>query len=63
MEKIVCVPWPCYDRIHANRVIVCFGGVQSNQGMPIQVFGDVFLKALFVVFDRRGPSLGLAAPS
>lgn len=43
--------------------IVCFGGIQSNQGVDVQVFGDVFLKPLFVVFDHRGPSLGIATPA
>ncbi|PGH02346.1 hypothetical protein AJ80_08868 [Polytolypa hystricis UAMH7299] len=39
----------------------CFGGIQSNEGSSLQIFGDVFLKAIFTVFDLRGPSLGLAA--
>ncbi|KAJ5690536.1 aspergillopepsin A-like aspartic endopeptidase [Penicillium macrosclerotiorum] len=42
---------------------VCYGGIQSNSGSSLQIFGDVFLKALFVVFDQRGPSLGFASPS
>ncbi|RJE24426.1 Aspartic endopeptidase [Aspergillus sclerotialis] len=42
---------------------MCFGGIQSNQGVDVQVFGDVFLKTLFVVFDHRGPSLGIATPA
>jgi aspergillopepsin I len=41
---------------------VCFGGIQSNQGTSMQILGDVFLKAFFVVFDLRGPSIGLASP-
>ncbi|KAJ5980753.1 aspergillopepsin A-like aspartic endopeptidase [Penicillium waksmanii] len=41
---------------------VCYGGVQSNSGSSLQIFGDVFLKALFVVFDHRGPSLGFGSP-
>lgn len=36
------------------------GGVQSNQGSSMQIFGDVFLKSFYVVFDQRGPSLGIA---
>lgn len=43
-------------------ILVCYGGVQSNSGSSLQIFGDVFLKALFVVFDQRGPSLGFASP-
>ncbi|EED18168.1 extracellular aspartic endopeptidase, putative [Talaromyces stipitatus ATCC 10500] len=42
---------------------MCFGGIQSNQGSQFQIFGDVFLKSMFVVFDQRGPSLGLASPA
>ncbi|KAF5859364.1 hypothetical protein ETB97_002924 [Aspergillus alliaceus] len=41
---------------------VCFGGIQSSQGSSMQILGDVFLKAFFVVFDLRGPSLGIASP-
>ncbi|KAF9883432.1 hypothetical protein FE257_003474 [Aspergillus nanangensis] len=42
---------------------VCYGGIQSNQGARMQIFGDAFLKAFFAVFDLRGPSLGLASPT
>ena len=42
---------------------LCYGGIQSNQDSNIQILGDVFLKALFVVFDMRGPSLGIATPT
>ncbi|KAL2011195.1 hypothetical protein VTN00DRAFT_3913 [Thermoascus crustaceus] len=46
-----------------NGQKICFGGVQSNQGSGLQIYGDVFLKSMFVVFDQRGPSLGLASPA
>ncbi|EEQ35160.1 putative aspergillopepsin I [Microsporum canis] len=39
---------------------VCYGGLQSNNAGGIQILGDVFFKALFVVFDYRGPSVSLA---
>ncbi|KAJ5121647.1 Peptidase aspartic catalytic [Penicillium bovifimosum] len=42
---------------------VCYGGVQSSGSSTMAIYGDVFLKALFVVFDQRGPSLGFASPA
>lgn len=29
----------------------CFGGVQRDTGMPFSIFGDVFLKSVFTVFE------------
>lgn len=41
----------------------CYGGLQSSSTSDFQIFGDVFLKSMYVVFDMRGPSLGLATPA
>jgi len=40
---------------------VCFGGLQSSSGIGINIFGDVALKAAFVVFNGGStPTLGWA---
>lgn len=40
----------------------CFGGIQSSAGVGINIFGDVALKAAFVVFDGSStPRLGWAS--
>nr|POE85174.1 aspartic protease snp2 [Quercus suber] len=41
----------------------CFGGIQSNSGIGLTIFGDVFLKAVYAVFDEStgSPRLGFAS--
>jgi len=43
-----------------NGGTMCFGGLQSNDGLPGNIFGDPLLKSQFVVFDTNGPRMGFA---
>lgn len=36
----------------------CFGGLQSNNGGNIQIFGDVLLKSMFTVFEQQSRKVG-----
>nr|POE56700.1 penicillopepsin-3 [Quercus suber] len=45
----------------------CFGGIQSNSGIGQTIMGDIFLKAVYVVFSETdgagSPTIGFASQS
>ena len=57
------VPGSYINYAPASESGSCFGGVQSNSGIGFSIFGDIWLKSQFVVFDDAsgGPQLGYAA--
>jgi hypothetical protein len=38
----------------------CYGGIQSNSGNNLQIYGDVFFRANYVVFDGGNKALQVA---
>lgn len=38
----------------------CFGGIQSNAGQGLSIYGDVLLRQVFTVFNGEAPKIGFA---
>ncbi|KAF2151452.1 aspartic protease pepA [Myriangium duriaei CBS 260.36] len=51
-----------YINFAPNGDGTCFGGIQANTGIGLTIFGDIFLKAHYVIFDEStgSPRLGFA---
>jgi aspergillopepsin I len=49
-----------YGEVSSTDTSDCFGGVQDDSDIGLSIFGDVFLKTQYVVFDASGPQLGFA---
>ena len=39
---------------------LCYGGLQPAEGLPFGLWGDVFLKAMYVIFDVKNERIGFA---
>lgn len=42
---------------------VCYGGIQDSAGIGFAIFGEVFLKSQYVVFDAAGLRMAFAPQS
>jgi hypothetical protein len=46
-----------FAQVDANT---CFGGIQSNGGANLQIYGDVMFRTQYVVFDGKNKALQMA---
>ncbi|KAJ5029158.1 aspartic peptidase domain-containing protein [Bipolaris maydis] len=54
-----------YINFAPNGDGTCYGGLQSNSDLGLDIFGDVFLKSKYVIFNmgNNSPTLGFAQQS
>ncbi|OAA46306.1 endothiapepsin-like protein [Metarhizium rileyi] len=60
-EHVIRIPGPYLNYGPLNKdPSLCWGGLQSSEGLDATVLGDVMLKAIFVAFDIEKNRVGLA---
>jgi aspergillopepsin I len=61
LSRLTILPVPgSYMNYASVNSTTCFGGLQSNAGVGFSIFGDIFLKSQYVVFDmsQSSPRIG-----
>eukprot|EP01116_Phalansterium_solitarium_P014102 TRINITY_DN31626_c0_g1_i1.p1 TRINITY_DN31626_c0_g1~~TRINITY_DN31626_c0_g1_i1.p1 ORF type:complete len:519 (-),score=145.36 TRINITY_DN31626_c0_g1_i1:353-1909(-) len=60
LPKYYMLPEFGYFNGQSNRPIYCLGIMASGSGMRINILGDTFMRAFYIVFDRANTRIGFS---